>query len=235
MNLTINTKFDVYSDTPTGKDPDGHSPTLRRYHKALWSKQLPTGGAFSLSDEHPRTYLHHKSERGEFFLSSDALTNTYRHHRAMAPIINEIPEEELDQFFYRGSTIGAYIIFPARMVDGKQNINQARGTNSKIKDRFDLTLECIKRHYQNKGSPLSSVLARNAEFFGLFGSFGGYIDFFHLQDMISKDRIAIEFFLPFCEFDSSPLPSNNEEYRSYMHKQVAFISARNQRIAGQVL
>ncbi|WP_417935167.1 DUF6994 family protein [Falsihalocynthiibacter arcticus] len=218
-----------------GKDPDSHSPTLRNYHKALWSKKLPTGGAFSLSDEHPRTYLHHISERGEFFLSSDALTNTYRHHRAMAPIINEIPEGELDQFFYCGSIVGAYIIFPARMVDGKQNINQARGTNSKIKDRFDLTLECIKRHYQNEGSPLSSVLARNAEFFELFGSFGGYIDFFHLQDMILKNRTAIEFFLPFREFASSPLPSNNDEYRSYMHKQVTFIGARNRRIARQVL
>ena len=37
--LDIN--FNVYSDTPEGKDPDSFSPTLRKYHKLLWSKTLP--------------------------------------------------------------------------------------------------------------------------------------------------------------------------------------------------
>ena len=35
--------FDVYSDTPKGKDPDSFSPTLRKYHYILWSKCLPNG------------------------------------------------------------------------------------------------------------------------------------------------------------------------------------------------
>lgn len=41
MSVTIDTTFDVYSDTPIGRDPDSHSPTLRRYHQMLWSKRLP--------------------------------------------------------------------------------------------------------------------------------------------------------------------------------------------------
>ena len=40
---TIDINFDVYSDTPEGKDPDSFSPTLRKYHKILWSKSLPNG------------------------------------------------------------------------------------------------------------------------------------------------------------------------------------------------
>ena len=47
-------------------------------------------------------------------------------------------------------------------------INGARGTNGKIKDRFDLTLECIKRFYQNDKSPLTETLNRYKSFFQLF-------------------------------------------------------------------
>ena len=44
-----------------------------------------------------------------------------------------------------------------------------------IRDRFDLTLECIRRHYLDEPSPLSATLARYADFFGLFGDFAGYV------------------------------------------------------------
>jgi integrase len=39
----IDTTFDFRSDTPPGLDPDTYSPTLRRYHRLLWSKPLPSG------------------------------------------------------------------------------------------------------------------------------------------------------------------------------------------------
>ena len=45
---TIDITFDVYSDTPVGKDPDAHSSTLRTYHKFLWDKSLPNGSRFFL-------------------------------------------------------------------------------------------------------------------------------------------------------------------------------------------
>ena len=49
----IDITFDVYSDTPKGKDPDSYSPTLRMYHKLLWSKPLPNGVKFELNDNLP--------------------------------------------------------------------------------------------------------------------------------------------------------------------------------------
>ena len=58
MKIDIN--FNFYSDTPKGKDPDSHSPTLRNYHKILWSKALPNGLKFELDDKTPMR-LHHKS------------------------------------------------------------------------------------------------------------------------------------------------------------------------------
>ena len=73
---TIDITFNVFSDTPEGKDPDSYSPTLRKYHQILWSKPLPNGDNFSLDLDTARL-LHHKSELGEFFLSSDQIGNTY--------------------------------------------------------------------------------------------------------------------------------------------------------------
>lgn len=68
----IDITFDFRSDTAPGRDPDAVSPTLRKYHQLLWSKPLPSGAPFELDATFPHTYLHHLSELGEFFLSSDA-------------------------------------------------------------------------------------------------------------------------------------------------------------------
>ena len=43
----IDITFDFRSDS-RGKDPDGFSPTLNAYHKALWSKELPNGEVMEL-------------------------------------------------------------------------------------------------------------------------------------------------------------------------------------------
>jgi len=77
--MIIDTNFNFYSDANSG-DPDRTSPTLRRYHKRLWSKPLPNGNIFELSDNKNGVYLYHKSELGEFFLGSDAITHSYKNH-----------------------------------------------------------------------------------------------------------------------------------------------------------
>jgi hypothetical protein len=51
-----------------------YSMTLRRYYKLLWSKVLPSGEVFDLNDTTPGHDLHHRSGRGTFSLSSDAVT-----------------------------------------------------------------------------------------------------------------------------------------------------------------
>jgi hypothetical protein len=65
--MVIDTSFD-FRDDANGKDPDAHSPTLRRYHRLLWSKPLPSGRSFELSDTERHHYLYHDSELGQFSL-----------------------------------------------------------------------------------------------------------------------------------------------------------------------
>lgn len=224
----IDIKFNVYSDTPKNKDPDTNSPTLRKYHQILWSKVLPTGNLFEIDLSIPK-YLHHESNLGAFTLSSDSICHTYSNLNVMKNIVKEFPKEDIKSFFALASTIGAYIIFPANRVDNKMTINGARGLNKSIKDRFDLTLFCIKNFYENKASPLSDVFERYREFFELFDNFKGYADFFLLNDLLNKD-LSIKFFLPFDNFKQNPLPSNENEYALYKERVINFINSRNNRI-----
>ena len=223
----IDITFNVFSDTPKGKDPDSYSPTLRHYHQILWSKPLPCGLPFTLDLDTPRL-LHHKSELGEFILSSDAIGHTYKDVKKMAHIVDQLPDGELDAFFHTCTTIGGFILFPANRIDKKLTINGARGFSQKIADRIDLTLECIKRYYLKESSPLSAVFERYSEFFALFESFKGYVDFFLLQDLVSDDYMKIKFCHPFNGFEFSPNPTNMEEYLEFKTNMLNFINARNE-------
>jgi hypothetical protein len=72
----VDTSFDFRSDAG-GRDPDQNSPTLRRYHRLLWSRELPGGAVFELDDHTHDGYLHHKSDVGEFLLASDSIIPTF--------------------------------------------------------------------------------------------------------------------------------------------------------------
>jgi hypothetical protein len=115
----------------------------------------------------------------------------------MSHIIQLIPETEMTAFLDLSYTIGGFIIFPGNRINSLQTINQARGCNSKICDRIDLTLECIRLFYIGKDSPLSKTLNRYNNYFQLFTNFKGYCEFFLLQDLILDDDSKINFFLPF--------------------------------------
>jgi hypothetical protein len=226
MGTDIDITFDFRSDA-NGKDPDTHSKTLKRYHKRLWSKRLPGGELFELVDTTRGSYLHHCSEIGEFSLSSDAVIPTFK----WVPNIQRlIPKEEIDAFNAVGYTIGGMMIFPGKRIDKQWTINQARGCTRSIGDRFDLTLECIRRHYCQVWSPLSDVLFRYADFFRLFRDFSGYVEFFLLQDLVSNDFSNVKVSAPFDEFRASPIPRTVQEYNDYKSDAIAFIRARNQRI-----
>mgnify|MGYP003322417944 CR=1 FL=1 len=225
----IDITFNVYSDTPQSKDPDSYSPTLRQYHQYLWSKSLPNNQEFYLDLDTPKL-LHHKSSLGEFFLSSDSIGHTYSRTKKMSHIIDEVSHDEINSFFSLCSTIGAYIVFPAKRINNKMTINGARGVNHKIQDRFDLTLECIRRFYLGEQSPLTDVFVRNTNFFELFIDFKGYVDFFLLQDLVRGDYFSIKFWSKFDNFETEPLPRNKNEYLSYKSRLMDFVHARNQRI-----
>lgn len=223
----ISTTFNMYSDA-TGPDPDSSSPTLRRYHKLLWSRPLPCGDVFALHDDQPGCYLYHHSHLGEFFLGSDAITHSYRDQIRKKSVTQQIPDE-VQELFNIGSTIGAYIIFPNRQVNRQPTINQVRGSHPSIDDRFDLTLECIRRFYAGNVSPLTDVLERYRQFFALFESFEGYVKFFLLDDLVDE-RGDVKFYLPFDGFTSVPEFRNVDDYRTYKDGVVAFVRGRNRRI-----
>ena len=225
----IDITFNVFSDTPKGKDPDSFSPTLRKYHHILWSKQLPNGKQFYLDLETPKL-LHHKSDLGEFFLSSDQIGNTYSNVKKMSHIVGQVSQDEMDYFSNIRATIAGHAIFPARRIDNKMTINGARGVNHKIQDRFDLTLECIRRFYKKENSPLTVVFERYSQFFDLFENFKGYVDFFLYQDLVNEGCSEIKFWHPFDDFQGSSLPSSLNEYLSYKEKVISFLIERNQRI-----
>lgn len=227
----IDVTFDFRTDTPRypKTDPDALSPTLRRYHKKLWSKPLPGGTLFTLVDTKPKAYLYHQSELGEFWLASDTVIPSFRRENRIAHVLEAIPQEVAD-FVTIGYTIGAMMLFPGDVRDGKMTINGARGFHPRIKDRFDLTVECIRRHYHGGTSPLSAVLARYSDFFSLFRDFQGFAEFFLLQDLVSPDFARVLFFTAFDDFTTSPVPTSIESYRAYRDRACAFIEARNARI-----
>ncbi len=142
-----------------------------------FGRNLCPGTLFNI-ERAPGSYLTHSSQLGEFKLSSDTISNSLRGSKRRAGLIAQIPSVNLDAFQALGSTIGARILFPGNRVDKKPTINVARGFNAQIGDRFDLTLECIRLHYLGQSSQLAATWDRYADFFGLFGSFEGYVEFF---------------------------------------------------------
>jgi len=223
----IDITFKTYSDAGGG-DPDATSKTLKAYHKFLWSKELPSGRVLDLRDDLPNSYLYHDSEHGVFYLGSDAITHSYRNQKSKQDLIRQV-RNEADELFEIGSTIGAYLLFPNKQINRQPTINQARGVNALIDDRFDLTLECIRRHYLEIPSPLSNTLTRYQPFFELFEDFHGYVDFFLLNDLLdTNDRI--KFYLPFDEFNSKPRFNSKEDYLIYKEGVSSFVTGRNARI-----
>ncbi len=228
----IDTNINMYSDA-NGGDPDATSPTLRTYHKLLWSKLLPGGDLFNLSIDKPGYYLYHNSALGEFSLGSDAITHSYRNQIRKKWLTTQIPKE-VQELFDRGATIGAYLIFPKNQVDRKHTINQARGISRLIDDRFDLTLECIRRFYIGEPSPLEDTFKRYASFFQLFETFKGYTDFFLLNDLVDE-HCNVKFYLPFDDFQTPPEFKDVEDYLVYKNEVESFIEARNRRIEGYAI
>ena len=105
----------------------------------------------------------------------------------------------------------------------------ARGVIRLIDDRFDLTLECIRRFYLKQSSPLYNTFLNYKKFFDLFESFENYLEYFLLQDLVdSKGRI--KFYLPFDDFNTPPEFNSVEDYLTYKKRVLEFNSHRKVRI-----
>ena len=239
METKIDTEYDFLEDYLNDIDPDGQNKILCHWHKLLWEKQLPYNkGFFTLEEKRKNyNYLYHKSKLGEYYLTSDAIINEYYdygssgRHKDMQPIISCFSKKEIYNLLHKITTIGGYIVFP---VGNGYTLNQARGCNGKILDRFDLTLECIRLYYTKETNPEINPLAKSIcnyeKFFQLFTDFKGYCEYFLLQDLILDNYKKIKYFLPFDGFKKNPKPKSTEEYDIFMNNCIDFITKRNNRI-----
>lgn len=224
--MDFDASFNFQSDS-RGKDPDAHSPMLRRFHQRLWSKALPRGGELRLRTDNPARYLAAKIGSDEVVLRSDSIIQTFSYWRRMERILATIDRDEIRAFDDLSYTIGGMLVWPA----GPPSINQDRGTSRAIADRIDLTLECVRLHYRGEEHPLSRATDGNAWFFSLFRDFEGYVDFFLLHDLVDSTLQRVRFFLPFAGFEATGVPADVEEYKAFMRGSMAFVEARNARIA----
>ena len=223
---------------PHSADPDSASATLRVYHQALWSRTLPNGEAMDLQKGKGSDYLTWNGMR----FASDSIATQHRYIKC-AGVINEVSKqmEDYHQFVYDTTrftyTMGGMIIFPKL----RGSMNQDRGTNPYISDRWDLTLECIKRYYgqsendNRQFNPLWKTIKRSEEFFNLFVDFNGYIGFFLLQDFVDGNGNVIRFMPDYFDGNGNftkkyPVPQTAGEYLQNIEAQKGIISKRNVRI-----
>lgn len=221
--MNIDTTFDFRKDSH-GKDPDSASKTLQEYHRILWSKQLPNGQKMELVSG--TDYL---SWNGMAF-GSDSVIVSFRWKRyewMLKQLRSYLPDynQYFEDYLKKAYTIGGELIFPKT-----NSINRSKGMNHQICDRLDLTLECIRRFYENEISPLSDVMKKNKEFFDLFVDFKGYVDYFFLQDLVSADYKKVNLWLETELFVKEPLPKTVDEYLKWIELELEFTAKRNERI-----
>lgn len=212
-------------------DPDVSSPTLQKYHELLWSKELPNGELFKLSQGFGATYLTWR----DMCFGSDSILASFR-YRDYRNIIDAVALQVSDykayikDFLHKAYTIGGMIIFPKH----PNSMNQRRGVDKQIRDRWDLTMECIRRFYNGESSPLSDVMEQDQDFYALFNDFKGYVDFFYLQDCVTEDYKQVRFWLGDGNFTDQPLPKTVDEYLTWIAVELDFLEKRNARIKSAV-
>lgn len=211
-----------------GGDPDSLSKKLQSSHRTVWSRKLPCGETMALKKGTGPNYLTWK----DFRFGSDSIIVSFRYEKyryMLNEVEKAVPDYKafVEDFLHRAYTIGGMMIFPKHT----GSINQAKGTNPKIRDRWDLTLECIRRYYNNEESPMGNTLEKDKAFFDLFVDFKGFVDFFFLQDCVSPDCTSVNIWIGNADFTDDPLPKNVDEYLRWIDCQMTFLNRRNSRIA----
>jgi hypothetical protein len=243
----FDTSFDYKTDTPSGTDPDPDSDSqlLRWDHELLWSKELPSGVLFApkvTTRKSEYLIFTDVDEKGHCY-GSDAITSYYTtwlkernpKSKALVEAIAGLTDDQKSVYLNPPYTIGSAMIWPLRTKD-LPSMNTARGLRMSVADRMDLTLDCIRRHYTGEpGSALADVTDAYKDFFELFGQreqgFIGFVDFFHLQDLVTPDYTEVRFYLPFKSFEHSGVPATTQEYVAYRNATLEFIAVRKRRMA----
>lgn len=226
------------------RDPDAWHRGLRESHRILWSRPLRTGNSWSfrpksgwyLKNAEPR-----EKEPAEWSVGSDNFATTHTSALpTMAAGIRGYDKKHLHAF----CTIGGYIVFPNGLAQTRKTnararkwtLNQARGCDPRISDRFDLTLEAIRLYFNGSttrdANPIGDVLDAYGWFFDSFGKgaegFDAYVDYFFLNPMVSGGRV-VALYGRDLDFGSA-LPSCESTYRDYIENQSAVVKMRNELI-----
>ena len=212
-------------------DPDAESKTLQVYQSLLYSRKLPNGLKMNLKIGDGSYYL----TWNDFRFGSDSITASFRYYDyfdMIKKIKNHLPDYKLymENYIRKCYTIGGNIIFPKHI----NSINQKRGCDPKIRDRWDLTLECIRRFYDNESSPLTDVLEIDRKFFLLFNDFKGYIDYFFLQDCVVEDYSKVILWTETKPFIDDPLQKAVAAYLNFIENEISFVKKRNKRIQNHI-
>lgn len=239
----IDISFDVRTDCDfPNEDPDKKSEMLKQFHRQLWYKTVKSSEKEIILDANRclKTdncpYLWIDLSETEYKLTSDSMINFFLNYKTtdqeFRKIIEKIKNENsknLQEALKIGYSIGNFILFPGNQIPtGESTINQARGQNTKISDRWDLTLIEIKNFYEGKTTgSLYDVLLRYKNFFSIFSGFTEYCEFFLLQDFLN-DEGNVKLLLD--REKGNPLPKNEQFYWEYINNAVEVIKKRNLRI-----
>ena len=187
-------------------DPDVNSRKLYEAHIQFWNKRCEKYENINKISTHGQCECELKIDNTDIILGSDSIMSIYWHRTyGITPKIMKEFNENISKFIKntdytsfirkylrKSNTLGGFIVFPRH----NNSINQLRGTKSEINDRFDLTLECIKRYYnqEKENNPLYDVLEHNSVFFNMFGSFENYINFSCLGPWVNENYQVVDVF-----------------------------------------
>lgn len=213
------------------KNPNLNGITLSRYNVFLWSRMLKNQKRdFQLRSSKSKTYdLVYEGYPRTFKFVSDSILPDFADYEGFNSKLSKTEEKESNEYLDVSDTIGGYMLFPTGIKLNEPDLNESRLSNPAIMGRFDLTLECIRRWYMHKKSPLYDEIERYSYFFDLFFNFKEYANYFLLRDMLDRNYRVV-FWAPFNRFKGDFHFKDEQEYKNYIDAANVFIRKRNERI-----
>ena len=229
--------------TPSGRqrDPDSSHQGLRDAHAMLWGRTVAGKEPWAFTSPsgwYLKSTTSLKTAPAEWCVGSDNFATT--HTNALPELAANIPGYT-DKHLCDFCTIAGYIVFPnahghqrpTTPVARRWSMNQAKGCDSHVADRMDLTLEAIRLYFDGQTdrarNPLGDVLDAYDWFFDWFGTgpegFQTYVDHFFLNPFVADGRV-VPLYGESVVFGKA-LPRDPSVYYPYIEAQRTAVLERN--------